>query len=229
MSARRLTTILMKFIALALSVLLVASLAWAHDFWLAASPWHLKPGDRITITANVGERFPLPTSFTSPDRIQSLEVIGPTGKRLKPTPFRKADQSLAADVVLPSTAGTYLVAMTVKPRFIQLQPDQFAEYLRHEGLEWIVDDRTSREEENKPGRERYSRYAKLLIRTGNGSSNRVTKPTGLKAELVPDTDPTSLNVGGTLGLRLLHEGRPVEGALVGAVYATWSGDADNWP
>jgi len=46
----------------------------AHDFWLAATPW--QPETRVTITANIGEIFPVAT-----DRIRPALFLTQTDKR----------------------------------------------------------------------------------------------------------------------------------------------------
>ncbi|MGH9200739.1 MAG: DUF4198 domain-containing protein [Vicinamibacterales bacterium] len=207
----------------------VSVILGAHDFWLGVSTWRAAPGSRITVTANVGDRFPNPTSFTAPERVERVRLIGPGGE-IEITPdFRREQNSLATDVHLPPDAGTYLVVMTIKPRFIEIKPPDFATYLSHEGLERVVEERQRRGETSKPGRERYSRYAKVLIRAGEQRSDHVTKPLGLPAELVPATDPTALRAGDSLTVRLLLDGRPVEGALVGGIYASSKGKPDEWP
>jgi uncharacterized GH25 family protein len=71
-------------------------------------------------------------------------------------------------------------------------------------------------------KERYSRYAKLAIRNGDGSAAHLTRPVGVKAELVPAADPTALRSGETLTLQLLVDGKPAPNA---AVYAAVDGGA----
>lgn len=221
MTCRRLSVVVL---------LLAASVGLsAHDFWLAASPWEVTPGARVTVTANVGDRFPVPTSFTAPERVDRLRVIGPEGELSLQPQFRRQENSLATDVQLPGSPGSYLIVMTIKPRFIEIKAPDFATYLRHEGLERVLAEREKAGEVDRVGRERYSRYAKVVIRAGDGPADHVTRPLGLGAELVPLSDPSRLRVGESLGLRLLVNGRPVVGALVGGIYAASKGAPDDWP
>lgn len=210
-------------------VLAAAVALSAHDFWLAASPWRLSAGARVTITANVGDRFPVPTSFTAPERVDRLRLIGPEGELPVQPKFRRHGNSLAADVQLPNVPGSYLAVMTIKPRFIGIKAPDFAKYLQHEGLERVLAEREKAGEADRAGRERYSRYAKVVIRAGDGPADHVTRPLDLAAELVPLSDPSRLRVGESLGLRLLARRRPVVGALVGGIYAASKGVPDDWP
>lgn len=212
----------------ALLLLACAELS-AHDFWLAASPWRPAPGSRVTVTANVGDRFPVPTSFTAPDRVDRVRIVGPDGEGPVDPQFRRDRNSLATDVQLPRTPGAYLIVMTIKPRFIEIKPPDFATYLKHEGLERIVAERAKAGESERPGLERYSRYAKAVLRTGDGPADHVTRPFGLRAELLPLSDPSTLRVGQSLTLRLLADGKPVSDALIGGIYAASKGAPDDWP
>lgn len=216
-------------VIVAAAVLLGSVQLAAHDFWLAAAPWRAAPGAWITVSANVGDRFPTPTSFTAPERVDRVRLIGPGGEIEVRPDFRREQNSLTADIQLPPAPGTYLIVMTIKPRFIEIKPPDFAAYLSHEGLERIVEERKRRGEASKAGRERYSRYAKVLIRAGEQRSDHVTKPVGLLVELVPATDPTALRVGDALTVRLLSEGQPIKGALIGGIYAASKGKPDEWP
>lgn len=207
-----------------------ATLLDAHEFWLGASTWRAVPGSTVTITANVGDRFPTPTTFTTPERVDRVRLIGPAGEvELKAPTLRREQDSLAVDLQIPPTPGTYVAVITVKPRLIEIGPSAFESYLSHEGLGRVVDERRRRGESDKPGRERYSRYAKVLFQAGAQGSSQVTRPVGLPIEIVPSVDPTGLRIGDALMVRLLADGRPVEGALVSAIYAASAGKPDEWP
>lgn len=216
-----------RWLIVAFALITSATVA-AHDFWLSSTQWSASPGTTVTILANVGDRFPKPTSLTAADRVESLKLLGP-GEIVNVSSFRQEGQSLAADVTLPATRATYVALMVIKPRLIEIKPSDFDSYLTHEGFEAVIRERHSRGEADRPGRERYSRYAKLLIRAGDGPSRHVTDPLGLPAEIVPAVDPTSLRPGGSLDVRLIVNRRPISGALIGAVYASSTGKPDEWP
>lgn len=202
----------------------------AHEFWVTPSEWVLPPGARATILANVGDQFPGANSFTTPDRIETIRLIGPGTDLVVPPPYRREGDSLAADTRLPDIPGTYIGAVMVKPRVGEKSGSVFQAHIAHQGLDDVGEYRAKHGETDKPVRERYSRYGKTLLRVGSGgSSAHVTKPLGLKIELVPDVDPTTLRPGSVLRLRLLLDGRPSPNALVGAVYAAAQAKPESWP
>lgn len=181
------------------------------------------------MTANVGERFPMGDSYTAPERVASLTLVGPSGSAPMTQAFRREGAALATDVALPGTAGAYLAVMTIKPKRIEIPAAHFAEYLGHEGLDHVIAERTRLKEQQRPGRERYSRYAKLVLQAGDGPSDHLTRPVGLAAEIVPVSDITRVRPGGSVTVRLLVDGQPVSGALVGAIDEGFRGKADEWP
>ena len=212
----------------ALCVGLVGS-AFAHELWVTTTAWDAQPGATVTILANVGDKFPNANSFTTPDRIESVRLIGPASDELIKGALRRDKDSLAADVTLPSAAGTYVAVVSVKPRTGEKSADVFAAHLEHQGLDHVREERKRRGGGSKAVRERYSRYGKTLIRVGDSRSEAATKPAGLKIELVPLVDPTRLRQGDRLRLRLLYEGQPIAGTLVGAIFASATSKPDEWP
>jgi len=62
-----------------------------------------------------------------------------------------------------------------------------------------------------------------------GDAAHVTRPLGLKIEIVPLNDPTALWVGSRLRVRLLVDGQPAPNALVGAIYAAATSKPGEWP
>ena len=51
----------------AILVALTGATISAHDFWLAATQWTPAAGEKVTITAGVGEKFPTRTNFRTRD------------------------------------------------------------------------------------------------------------------------------------------------------------------
>lgn len=214
---------------LVLALAISAAVA-AHEFWISAASWRVPPGQRATILVNVGDRFPSATSFTAPERVESVRLVGPTGETPIPGPFRREKDSLAADVQAPGQPGTYIAVVTIKPRVLEIKASDFETYLAHEGLDGVVAERRRAGESGKPGRERYSRYGKTLLRVGDATTiGHVTRPVGLAVEIVPLTDPTTLRAGDRCRFRLLFEGKPIAGAKVGAIYASATTKPDEWP
>jgi len=163
----------------------------AHDFWLGASNWTPDPGTPFGISAGVGEHFPKREDFKTPANwFDDWRIIGPSAVVPVPKVFERRELAMVADVTLPAT-GAFLAVMRVAPRIIEMKADEFNDYLREEGLTDALAERRAAGESDRPAKERYSRYAKLAIRNGEGSAAHLTRAVGVKAELVLFDPPYS--------------------------------------
>lgn len=207
-------------------VVLAASSLAAHDTWLVPVPiesgFRVTPGQSVKVALNTSEDFPTSEAAAAPDRIarfeyNSLERGWNVVTKLE---FRVEGKSLVADVT-PGPGLTFVAAVT-HPRLIVLEAPVFTEYITEEGLEEIVTARAARGESEKPGRERYSKVAKLaLCAPGEGVSfgNSLDLPEIQPLEIVPEEDPCELRVGDTLHVQVLFQDEPLGNVRVGAGYA----------
>jgi hypothetical protein len=203
-----------RWFACAAAVVVAAASLSAHDFWLGVSSWSPQPGTAFAITAGVGERFPTRLDFKTPSNwFDDWRIIGASGAVPVPKAFERRELAMATNVTLPGT-GAFLVVMRVTPQVTAMKADEFNEYLKEEGLQDALAERLGLREGDRPAIERYSRYAKLTLRNGEGTAAHLTRPVGAKAELVPAADPTTLRAGDRLTVQLLADGRPAAKAAV---------------
>ena len=143
-------------------------------------------------------------------QIEKFVLVGPLGER----PVIGRDGMDPAGLLKLDAPGIWFVGYRSKPSSVELTPEKFEDYLRAEGLEHVIDERAAKQESKLPGRERYSRSVKSLLRGGTPASPAgYDKVLGLTLEFVLEADPVSAN-GKPLPMRLLKDGRPLPGALV---------------
>lgn len=204
-------------LAVSCGLLLGATTLSAHDFWLAADEWRPVSGTSATITAGIGERFPTRTAFTArEDWLAVWRLIGAKEDQPAPKEWTQRGHEMAAAVSL-SPPGAYLGVAIVGFQTTEMKGPEFTAYLKEEGLDAIIAARQSAGETDKTTTERYSRFAKIAMRSGPGTAGHLTRQVGLRAELVPAADPTSVRAGQSLAVRLFFNGSPVRGAAVSAV------------
>ncbi len=187
--------------------MLVASAvaALGHDLYLVSG---VKGADG-KVCARIGEAFPLSTNGLSADRVELFRVHH-QGKSAELNGRQEATQFCA-----PLAAGSALVEMTVRSRFINLAAKDFNAYIHGERLGEIVRLREQRGQTGAEGKEVYSRYAKLLI---GDTGDLATRAVGHTLEIVPEKNPSQLKPGDSLPVRVLFRGKPLAGAAVFAVY-----------
>ena len=135
--------------------------ALAHDYWLTAEP--PAPGDEETVVRMwVGQRLePEREKPFLTDRTVSFVHVSADGR----TALEVADQ---AQPIWRGKLGPggHMFALERNAAFIELEAAKFEAYLEHEGLDDVVERRREAGESATLGRERYTRYLKLLVRPG---------------------------------------------------------------
>ena len=211
----------------ALVTILIAAAAAglsAHDFWLEPSTFEPSVDEAVRIHLRIGERFAGESLARNGSLIEKFVVVGPTGEK----PVLGRDGMDPAGLLRLDTPGIWFVGYRSKSSGVELAPDKFEEYLRAEGLERIIDDRAARRESQVPGREKFSRSVKSLLRFGGDQAvHGFDRVLGMTLEFVLEADPTRA-AGGKVPIRLLRDGRPLAGALVVA-YRKDPGAASSGP
>lgn len=216
------------FLSLAVCAgLLGARVAQAHEFWFEPVTASLAAGDTARLDLRVGEFFEGEQMGFSAPQTAGLRQYSASGSKdlraLLPPPSRGAVATL--NLPLPA-AGSYLFAFDSQPNQISLQADRFHAYLHDEGLDFIKTQREAAGTAETPGRERYRRHVKTLLRVGDAASAGATTAaaadktyatrTGQRLEIVPSNDPLAMKPGDALGLQVLFDDKPLAGALLKA-------------
>jgi hypothetical protein len=195
---------------LAALTLLLASRAFAHDFWIEPSTFRPANGELVTVGLRVGQKLkgePVPRIPPLIDRFvvrgagDEDDIIGRAG----------GDPAGYARI---SEGGLHWIGYQSNPSPITLEAKKFEDYLREEGLERIVAARAKSGQSAAPGRERFYRCAKALLDTP-GPAAVLETPLGFTLELLPRKNPYALK--GDLPLSLLFRGKPAAGVLVVAM------------
>lgn len=184
----------------------------AHEFWLQASPSMLAAGGASELTLQVGENFdgeqtPFVDERTAALRHYAAGAVNDLAKRL---PRRTALPGL----LVPLAAGTNLIAFDSQPIEFSLSADTFHAYLHEEGLDHVIEQRKAAGKEAAPGRERYRRHVKTLLRAGGASDGTYALRTGQRFEITPLSDPFAAAAGATLQFRLTFDNQPLRDVLV---------------
>jgi uncharacterized GH25 family protein len=188
--------------------------ASAHEFWMEPANFFPKPKESTAIHLYVGdglrkdrEERPYQTGKTVMFKTYTARVV----EDLKPVAKERAQPIYA---IAPAAPGQLLLAMERNWSFVKLEPQRFEDYLRGEGLDYIVAERAKLNESNKQGTERYSRFIKSLMLVGGKLDGTYATVVGSKLEIVPLENPYAKKVGDTLPLRVLFDGKPLSGHAV---------------
>lgn len=201
--------------ALALAMLAPGPAA-AHAFWIEPSAfWLAKPGlwsARLMVgSESEHDRWGAPLG-----QVSRLVRHGPGGQEDLRAALCPPQDEVDARLRL-AAPGRHLIALETRDALQELPAERFNAFAREEGLVLATADRARRQAEDRPGREAYSRRAKVLVQVGPpgpAAEAVATARLGHKLEIVPERDPLALPAGEPLPLRLYFEGRPLAGATV---------------
>ena len=186
--------------------LLAAMLLPAHDLYLYSNSFVAKPGSAGTIAFHNGDSFPGSDGPPAFERLRDAIVVSAKGT----TPLRnirQAGKTGIGDYTVPE--GSYVIGARTTPNFIQLDPKQFEDYLKHEKLDWVIRWRADNKEAAKDGRELYSKHSKALLNLDRGDF--ALRPVGHPVEIVLLDNPAKLGAGATIRAQVLLRGKPVAG------------------
>jgi len=200
---------------MALGLVLAAGSAGAHDTWLLPAQFRTDDGAILTFHLTSGMAFPAPETAVAADRLieAKLRLAGRT-VLLDPGAAARS-LALAAG---PAGQGVAVAWIATRERTLELTTAEVEHYLEEVGALDSVGAEWTRA--GRPRwRETYSKLAKAFVRVGARGDDAWGPPVGLDLEIVPETDPTALSAGDTLGVRVLWKGRPLAGQSVGAAGA----------
>lgn len=199
-----------RSLPLALALLFAAANIWAHDFWIEPSTYRPKVGQTFTAGLRVGENFagdPVPRRTP---RIEAFVVRTRSEER----PVEGVENQDPAGHLRLDRPGLAIIGYRSKPTPHKLTAEKFEAYLREEGLDRVRELRRELGHSTTPGSERFYRYAKALVVTGEGLASGADQALGYRYELIPETDPYAST---PLVVRAVLEGKPVAGALIVAI------------
>lgn len=197
------------FLSLLSAVILVPSVH-AHDTWLAPDRFRNAPGSRGTLYLSSGMEFPKLDHAIARDRVASATWNGGRDRGALQV-VRSAEHAL--EFRGGAARGITVYSVVLHPRPSKLKREQVREYIDHLGIP-NADDVFAAWKQSRKADEtgyRYMKYAKTFVRRGEANPTRVwAESAGMRLELIPQNDPTSLRAGSTLDVVLVDRGKPLQ-------------------
>ena len=138
------------------------------------------------------------------------------GKTISPRAPKRRKHGLEFSLPL-ARPGIASVAVSLKPKHLELSPDKIHEYLEEIGALETAGATWAAQPEPKSWHETYSKHAKTFVRVGDPSGDSSWGlPAGLALEIVPEKDPTALAANDELPVRVLKNGAPFPGFVLAA-------------
>lgn len=194
---------------LAAAVLFAASLR-AHDSWLITDSIAVQVGDKVWLSFVTGEVFPYGEQATHPDRVEKF--VDRHGERtVDVTGFAPRDKGLSVRHPVEGE-GLHVFGCALKPRLIEMKPDNFEKYLTSEEATAALARFLAQRRQSTANEiivEEYTKFAKTIVEVGAAGDDRTfERPLGHRLEIIPLTNPCQWREGQTVQIRVLLDGHP---------------------
>ena len=222
------------FVAVATLTALTATVAAtlsAHTLFLKLDSFYLEPNSTAMVALFNGD-FDKSENAIARNRMLDVSVVGPGGVVHPPESawrdsavFHWSPDSVDTALLTFGTGdpGTYLIGVSTAARVIALSAGDFHEYLVHDGITDVIEQREAAGKSNHDAIERYSKHVKALVQVGDARSGQWAHELGYPVEFMPLANPYDLGVGDELQVRFLRAGQPVADQLVHANYEGYHG------
>ena len=197
---------------------LFATFASAHDTWLIPNAFKIEPKTTVTLDLTSGMAFPALDVGPKRERVQSAQCRL-ANRSFEITDISAGPQSLVFKAELREAGvGTFWVKLP--PKSIELKEAEVQEYLDEIAAPESVRKEWAEMKKPRRWRELYTKHPKTFVRVGAPESDRSwVEPIGQELEIIPEKDPTGLQVGDELPVRVLKGGAPHKDFAVNAVAA----------
>lgn len=198
-----------KILVLGVLFILLSS----HELFLKADTHFLKTNHPSSLYLFNGT-FDVSENIITRDRITQARIVG-ADYEFFPQEADYFDKGLSTYLKFKTGgAGTYVAGISTYPRVIELDAKGFQDYLEHEGLHEILEERKRKGVSNKPAREKYSKHVKALLQVGNKRSDHFKSTFNYPIEFIPIKNPYTINIGDTMEFLLLFDGQPLANKTV---------------
>ena len=194
-------------------LLILLVLCSSHELFLKTDSYFLGERDTVELYLFNGTIDKSENVITR-DRIVDAMIVGPNFEH-KPGEADYYDKDETTYLRFTTgNSGTYVAGISTLARNIELTAEEFKEYLEHEGLDRVVNERAGKGLSGKDVVEKYSKHVKALLQVGKNRSEDYFVELGYPIELIPLQNPYELSVGDLIEFQLLFKGEPLANAVV---------------
>jgi uncharacterized GH25 family protein len=209
----------MKRTLIACVMVLIPIATLGHDMFLVV-PDHNVPAESDVTVALYNGTFDKSENTIDRERMIDVSVVDGTGQISNPAAKQWREEGTATLLDLRTgSPGTYVLGISTKARMIELTAEEFNDYLEHDGVIDVLEQRRKAGTLDRPAKERYSKHVKTILQVGKTATDSYAQQLGYPLEIVPLVNPATLSPGDTLKVRVLADGEPVAGQLVYASHA----------
>jgi uncharacterized GH25 family protein len=213
-----------KFLLFSLFAVTILS---GHDMFLKMSNYFVAANSDIKIALYNGT-FTQSENTIDRARMQDVSVIYPKGKTQHPAATQWIEQGKETVLrIKTEEEGTYVAGVSTAPKMIELSAADFNEYLKHDGVLDVLEQRKKEGTDGNPAKEKYSKHVKIIFQAGDKTTSSYQNSLKYPIEFMPKVNPYALKVKDEFVAQLLMNGKPLANQLVYASHGGFHGHAED--
>jgi uncharacterized GH25 family protein len=198
----------------AVTLLLVsATFAAAHDMFVKPTRYFAPENGEVRVRLLNGT-FSKSENSIARTRLADASVLTPRGRIKLDTAEWGVKGDTSTFHIHTRAAGTYVIGVSTKPTILAQDADDFNLYLQDDGVPDALEARKKNGELGKAIKERYHKHVKSLVQVGAMRSDAYATPMGYPAEIIPLTNPYTLQKGASLRVKTMVDGKPAANQYV---------------
>ncbi len=203
----------MKRIVALLFLVITSVFLSSHELFLKTDAYFLDAGQASELYLFNGT-FDKSENVITRDRISDARIIGPDYQKIVGEENYYDKENVTYLRFKSGGGGTYAAGISTLPRILEMNAEDFNNYLEHEGLEKVLEERKEESVHNSGAREKYSKHVKMLFQVGDKKSEQYKTVFGFPIEFVPMDNPYNAKAGERISFQLLSGGEPLANQIV---------------
>ncbi|SFR31313.1 protein of unknown function [Robiginitalea myxolifaciens] len=204
------TTTNLKRFALGLCALVLLT---SHDMFLKLDGFFLEPGTPAEIELFNGT-FEKSENVITRDRMLDVSLVGNGNRIAVDTADWYEKDSVTILRFTSGDPGTWVAGVSTAARNIEMAAEDFNNYLEHDGVLDMIQQRTENGTLGQDAVESYSKHVKTIFQVGDSLTEDWKTELGYPIEFVPLENPYEIHKGHQLPVKLLFQGKPLANQLV---------------
>lgn len=197
-------------------MLIFAGSVPAHDTWIGPRSFRATAGGTVVVELTSGMNYPALEYAIKPERVAVASMR--LGGKVSTIDVRVSTKRSLSLRTRASIEGIATIWTSLESKALDLTPAQVEGYLDEIGASDEVRKAWAASPEPKVWHETYAKHAKTFVRVGRAEGDRSwADPVGMRLEIVPEIDPTSLTNGDEIVVRVVRDGIAYARFAVGLV------------
>jgi len=191
----------------------IFSIFSSHELFLKSDSHFLEPNKAYELYLFNGT-FDKSENEITTDRIVIPKIMGPDYEFIPTENDFYTKNKKTYLKFMTKGEGTHVAGISTLPKVLEMTPEDFNDYLEHEGLEKTIAERKKEGIIDSGAKEKYSKHVKALLQVGDKTSEGYDIALGYPIEFVPMDNPFGHKVGDAVSFKLLWQGNPLTNQTV---------------